>query len=109
MVWFLAAGDMDGSGRASILAGRPGRPPFEGFSVNGTALARYDMAMSVLQLSDFDTSSTLVSAGSDYDGDGRDDVVLTAGADLHVRLDDGARRVVLPPPPTRSWSSVAGD
>jgi len=109
MGWFLAVGDVDGSGRATILAGRPGLPASESFRANGTALARYDVAASRLALSDYDSSTHPVSAGSDYDGDGRDDVVLIAGADLHVRLEDGSRRVVLPPPTTRTWSSVAGD
>ncbi len=100
----LALGDLDGTGRLTILAARPGYPR----SVdNGTGRVRMAIDTAMLAISAFDPSDMIVSAGSDYDGDGRDDAVVIEGGELRVLLEDGARAVMIAPPAMQTWGAVA--
>ncbi len=101
--WALALGDLDGTGRLSILASRSGIP--DG-GEDGTALVRFAFSPRRLTLADFDASSRLMSAGSDYDGDGRDDAVIR-DTNLHVHLEGGTTVYAVAPPGGRSWGQVA--
>ena len=96
----IAWGDLDGVGLHRILAARPGFP--RGM-LNGTAVIRVDTGRMVT-LSDFDTSAGLIQANSDFDGDGRDDVLFTQGSDMRAVLRD--RVLVVPPPAGTSWLSM---
>jgi len=100
----LALGDLDGTGRLTILAARPGYPR----SVdNGTGRVRYATDTAMLAISAFDPSDMIVASGSDYDGDGRDDAVVIEGGELRVLLEDGASAVMIPPPAMTTWGAVA--
>jgi hypothetical protein len=106
MGWGLALGDLDGTGRLSILASRTGLPGGR-YTPNGTALLRFSPEPRGLSVTDYDPSFQLASAGIDYDSDGREDAVVRSTEGLRVYLDDGATVHVVPPPTGRTWSTVA--